>query len=278
MDGKIQLQKAMNTKYYCYKNFQLHYRQYGEGDHVWLTFHGFGQTHAAFGAIAEVLSKRSTVYSFDLLFHGESSYNLKKPIKKEDWVETVNRFLNANDIKRFSLAGFSIGCRLMYPIIVAFPGKIDKVVLLAPDGIGNSFWYRLATKPFLRDFLKYSVLKPGIFFKISDVFKKYSITDKSLVSFARNQMKERKQRWRVYKTWVFFRKLRVKRELLARVINENQISVIVFLANQDRIIVQKPLQPFIDQLKNCTVIIMDTVHHKLIEKSAEIIGLYSEKA
>jgi pimeloyl-ACP methyl ester carboxylesterase len=266
--------KGMINRDFCYKNFQLHYRQYGSGGNVWLNFHGFGQTHVAFHPIAEVLSKKNTVYSFDIFFHGESYYSKNKPIEKDDWAETISRFLLANDIKKFSLTGFSIGCRLLIPIIEAFPDRIERVVFLAPEGIGTNFWYWLATKPFLRKILKYSIFKPGLFLKTSDFFKRISITDKSLIRFAKSQMRERKQRWRVYKTWVFFRKLKVKREALAGILNEKNIPVIIFLGNQDNIIGKKPLQPFIDKLKDCTLINLDTTHHNLIEHSAEVIGEY----
>jgi len=61
----------------------LVYRKSGSAKKTLLLFHGFGQDHTAFDAI-DTLNELYTCYSFDLFFHGQSTWaNDDNPISKK---------------------------------------------------------------------------------------------------------------------------------------------------------------------------------------------------
>jgi pimeloyl-ACP methyl ester carboxylesterase len=263
----------MNERDFYHGHIQLHYLKNGSGNAIWLTFHGFGQDHVSFTPVVEILSEHNTVYSFDIFFHGKSHYKHKNPINKKEWTAAMEDFLDTHKIKKFSLAGFSIGCRLIIPLIEAFPSHVEKAVFIAPDGIKDNLWYKMATMPLFRDYFKYTIFRPKAFLLLLKIFDKYKMLDKSLIKLAINQTRERSQRWRIYKTWTNFRKLKVKSQLLGKILNENRIPSIMVLSSNDNIVGQKSLQTFIDSLNDCRIIVLDVPHHKLIEKSAKSLAI-----
>ncbi|HEY5824200.1 MAG TPA: hypothetical protein VIT44_07545, partial [Cyclobacteriaceae bacterium] len=65
-----------------FKNATLHYIKSGSGPKSLLLFHGFGQDHRSFDDLTIVLAGEYTLYSFDLFFHGESSWrNDEEPME-----------------------------------------------------------------------------------------------------------------------------------------------------------------------------------------------------
>jgi hypothetical protein len=61
-------------------------------------------------------------------------------------------------IQTFTLVGYSLGSRLAVEVARLFPERVEKLTLLAPDGILPNFWYRIATsfwgRPFFQQVLK----------------------------------------------------------------------------------------------------------------------------
>lgn len=259
-----------NTLFY-WNNLGLNYQLSGTGENVWLAFHGFGQDHAAFEPVARIFPENSSIYSFDIFFHGKSTGNIDKPIDRDEWSAYIDEFLKSQKIGKFSLISFSIGCRLVLPLLEAFQSRIEKAIFIAPEGIRENIWYRLAVSPFFRGLFRHSVIKPGILLAIMRFFRKYSIVEKSVSGFAMNQIKTRRQRWRIYKTWTCFRKLKVNSSKLARIMNENAIEALIIVSSKDKIIAPESLFPFKYRLKSCRMLILDAPHHKLIEKSADAI-------
>src|SRR5690349_5025567 len=107
-----------------------------------LAFHGFGQGKEAFSTFGEALSSDYTLYSFDLFFHGKSEWNYEEePLEKEFWSEIIQRFLKEQDIRSFSVVGYSMGGKFALATVEAFPTHVKEVYLLAPVGIWISPWY-----------------------------------------------------------------------------------------------------------------------------------------
>src|SRR6185312_5504156 len=216
-----------------YKKALLHFSKYGRGDKVLLCFHGYGQSNKDFNILQEALKDKYTVYTFDLFYHGESFWHEKeKPLSKEFWYELVNAFLNTHHVQYFSVAGFSMGGKFTLPIVKYFSDRIEKIILIAPDGVTLNFWYKLATGfSFTRALLRTIVVKPNLYLNLIKLFSIVKLVPSSTVKFANSQMITRQQRRRVYYSWVVFRMLKVNIKEIARLINSSNIPLIIFLGN-----------------------------------------------
>jgi pimeloyl-ACP methyl ester carboxylesterase len=256
-----------NAKLKCVKT--------GSGPEVMLLFHGFGQDHRAFKTFLQNPSEEFTYYNFDLFFHGESEWNRgESPIEKDFCTAIFQKFLADNKIEKFSITAFSLGCRFALACIEAFPNRIEKVYLMAPDGIKTSFWYTIATYPWMfRKIFKSMIKHPFSFKIIAHSLYELHLADKSLLKFAEHQMNTLEKRKRVYYTWVVFRHLKFNLQHLSKLINENNIYVTLIAGKKDAVIKAKDTSGFVQKLKNGKVEILNTGHHGILKdpKLSEII-------
>lgn len=254
-----------------YKKALLHFSRYGRGEKVLLCFHGYGQSNKDMNVLQEVLKDKYTIYTFDLFYHGESFWHEKeKPLSKEFWIQLVNVFLKSNNIQRFSVAGFSMGGKFVLPIVEHFSEQVDKILLIAPDGIKLNFWYQLVTGfSWTRSLLRTIVVKPKLYLSLVKIFSLLGLVPASTVKFTNSQMLTRKQRRRVYYSWVIFRPLKVNIKEIAVLINSYDTPLIVFLGSHDKIITENSVKPLLKHTEHYKKIILHAGHTNLIQAVAD---------
>lgn len=251
----------------------MYYQVYGSGEHVVLAFHGYGQDHAHFSTIAGVLQPRVQLIAFDLFFHGRSVLHKKDmPLQKEFLARLLRTFLAQHQIKQFSLMAFSMGGKFALAILEYFPDQINRVLLVAPDGISTSFWYNVASYPgWLQGLFKRTVVRPARFFQFIDWLDKKRLVDSGLVKFAAWQMNSPQKRLRVYKSWVGFRPLTFDIRKIVRLLNSRQIQFTLILGEYDQVISGKRLQVFARSLQYGEVVVLKTGHTFLLHDVANYL-------
>ncbi len=258
----------MEEQVFKYQKAAMHFLKVGNGPQALLAFHGFGQDHKAFSDLFKKLSNQYTVYAFDIYFHGKSEWNRgEEPLEKPFWKSLMLEFLSQNKIGRFSLLGFSMGGKFALASLEAFPENIDKVFLLAPDGIKTSMWYNLATYPIvLRKLFKSMITKPNRFYGIEHLSVKVGLIDKGILRFVESQMNTEEKRRQVYYSWVVFRHLKFDMGRIASIINSNNIDLTVVIGKYDKIITEKNMDSLLKRLKTYNIEILETGHNGLISK------------
>lgn len=248
-----------------FRGATLHYRTYSTGPQVVLAFHGYGQDSSHFQPLAEK-TQDYTLYSFDLFYHGKSRWKDRPEVlQPEEWMTMIAEFLEQKKVEEFSLLGYSMGARFALALVPRFAAQIDKIVLIAPDGIKTSFWYRLTTGPSLvRWIFKKTINQPVYFLQFSKILYRIGLVDKGLVKFARHQMDTAEKRSRVYYSWTVFRKIRPQLDALAKILNRHHIPVILFSGQYDKIIKTKNLDRLARRLQNCQVLELPSGHNYLI--------------
>jgi pimeloyl-ACP methyl ester carboxylesterase len=251
-----------------YSSAKLNYVKSGNGPETMLLFHGFGQDHRAFNYLMSTLYERYTFYSFDLFFHGKSEWFAGElPIEKDILINLFKKFCETNNIQRASLMGFSMGCRFLFPVIEAFPEKINKVFLIAPDGIKTSLWYILSTYPVaLRKVFKSMINHPRSFRVLANALYDLRLMDRGLLNFAEQQMNTCEKRKRVYYSWVVFRHLKCDLDALSQIINENNIAVTIIAGKQDRVIKADSVDSFMKRVQNCRMEMLNAGHRGILKE------------
>lgn len=263
----------MQTKTFHYKEAVLHYAVYPGGKDTLLAFHGFGQSYSYFAPLSHVLASEYTMYSIDLFYHGQSLWpDSNKPITKAFWKELMAAFLREQQIEKFSLAGFSLGGKFVLATFEAFPASTDCILFIAPDGIRTSFWYNLATYPsWARNYFKKIVDKPESFFRLLRIFKKLQVVDEGIIRFAHYQMSGRHQREKVYNTWVMSRELKFDMPKIARLINDHQVKISMYLGRYDKIMTQRGMKRLLRHIHKYDLQVLETGHNRLIDKVAHFL-------
>jgi pimeloyl-ACP methyl ester carboxylesterase len=250
-----------------WNGFRLFYDRTGNGPEILLLFHGFGQDRSVFAPLIHQISTRYICYSFDLFFHGEDSDGrYSSPISPAQWNSFLSSFLERENIQRFSLAGFSIGARLVLSAIPHFGPRLDQLYLIAPEGISTNIWYRLATSTALgRYTFRRLVDRPKYFFAAASSAERLGILPRKVGRFAKKLMDSDQKRQRVWSTWMILSKLQTSRQQFIGTLNQYPVRVIIFLGKRDRIIPIRPVLNFVGRLKQKPEVHMiDSAHVTMI--------------
>lgn len=254
----------------------LHVQKYGSGPRVLLCFHGIGQDHSCFLKLFEALSPHYTCYGFDLYYHGQSpslygSATLAdERLSKAAWQQYLDQWLLSEGIGRFGVLGFSMGGKFALATAEAFAERLDSLVLLAPDGVTESPWYRLATRYALsRWMFRWYVLNTHRFRQLARVLLRLRLLDKSTVRFAESTLATPAQRQRVYHSWLGFSSLTFDIAHLAQVLNHHSVKVRIFLGRFDALLPAEYLRPLTKHLHEFELVMLRTGHHKLVDKVAD---------
>lgn len=107
----------------------LGYRERDGGEQVLLLVHGNMNSSKHWDLVLENLDPKFKVYAVDQRGFGISTYN--KPIESlQDLSEDLKLFVDAIDLKRFSLAGWSTGGGVVMQFAADYPEYVEKLILL----------------------------------------------------------------------------------------------------------------------------------------------------
>jgi len=249
---------------------RLTYLKSGNGKQTLITLHGFGQSAGDFQVIEEAFPGHQ-FYHLNLFFHDSYLHPAHRPLSQTKWLELFANFLAVERIEKFSMAGFSIGCRFVYHIAEGYVSRLENVILFAPEGENFNFWYRAAVSVF-RGLFRFIVFRPTIFFSMLNMLVRIKLLNNSVARFARSQMKRRSKRWLVYVSWVHFRLLRFNLKKWAQVMNRHQVPVIIFTGENDKMIPAGNAKPICRKLKRVTHYHIKSGHQDLLKRSAEFLN------
>lgn len=247
----------------------LHYVKAGNGKEPLLVFHGFGQDHTLYVPLLKSLSPRYTLYIIDLFFHGKSEWNEgERPLEKTTWASIVDVLLQDQRIDRFSILAYSLGGKFALATVEAFPTRIQKIFLLAPDGIKTSFWYSMATYPkIFRSIFKSMIFRHERFLWIAGKLNQSNLVDKGLIRFADYQMNSEAKRKRVYYSWVVFRRMSFDLKKVARLVNDNNIRLTMIVGKYDKVIRPENMSRLLKHVRNYKLEVLESGHTGLIHES-----------
>ena len=249
----------------------LHYQKIGKSDKILLAFHGMGQDFSCFQKFAQTFENQYTTYLFDLPFHGKSEVD-EPIITKEIWNNYLTKFLQENQIQNFSIIAFSMGGRFALTTLEAFSGSIENAILLAPDGITeDSFYYSATRFSFTRNIFKKVLKNNHKFHGFAGLLSRVGIVHESVLKFAKMMVDTPKKQEQLYQSWVGFRTLKFNNQKLAQLINSQGIKVQLFMGKYDKLLPIHNVFPLTKHLKSVELIILESTHGRLVEKTIEYL-------
>lgn len=263
-----------SEKFISHADSTLHYFVAGSGPEALVAFHGFGQDHHAFDHWVKTLSGRYTFYFFDLYFHGSSTWNdSSRSLTARLWAEIFALFLQQQTIERLTVAGFSLGGKFALATLLAFPERISRLVLIAPDGITTNFWYTLATYPWLlRKLFNGMIRNEKLFRQLTTTAVRLGLIDKWLSRFAESQMDTEEKRRRAYNSWVTYRHLTVAIDTVVARIRSFDIPLTIFTGRYDRVIPTRSVASLSKHFPASSVAELNVGHNQLIHEAAEVLA------
>ncbi len=254
---------------------KLVYSKIGTGNQILFAFHGFGQDKSFFSSWQSKLGSKYTIYAFDLFYHGES-YRPNRRLLKQEWKEHLALVIEKERIDHFSVLGYSLGGRFAVASALLFPSKIKEIILIAPDGIFLTIWFKLATTPIIKQGFKYMMLNPDKLEKWIRFNEKVKIVNKYIADFIRKEMGTPEDRKRVYISWNYFKSIGYKRGTLIALFQKHTFKRRIILGSNDYVIKPKAILPIIEKMGNFEVDILDKKHHQLLDdETVNLIAQYT---
>lgn len=141
--------KYLNTKadYLAVSGMRLHVRDTGPRDApVLILLHGFGASLHTWEPWARTLERTHRVVRFDLPGFGLTGPDATNDYSDNRCSDVLLALMDALRLDRATVIGNSVGGRIAWTFAAAHPEKIEKLVLLSPDGFASpGFEYGKAT-------------------------------------------------------------------------------------------------------------------------------------
>ena len=262
----------MELHHLTYRNSTIGYYRFGSGPKTAVCFHGYGEEAAIFGFLANYAGNQYTFYSIDLPFHGKTEWSDELTFTATDLQQIVAQIID-NPNPKFTLLGFSLGGRVALSLYQTTPEKIEKIILLAPDGLKINSWYWLATQTWLGNkFFALTMKKPGWFLGFLKLLNKLKLINASIFKFVNYYIGDAEVRRLLYTRWITLRKLKPHLQKIKNLIRENKIPVRLVYGKHDRIILSSVGEKFRRGIEEyCTLTVIHSGHQVLHEKHVEEI-------
>lgn len=210
--------------------------RFGTGPKQVVCFHGYGEDATHFEFLEDKAGQHFTFYSIDLPHHGQTEWPGTAPFTTATLGKLILEIL-PHDNPNFSILGFSLGGRVALSLYELFPGRVEKLVLLAPDGLKVNGWYWLATQTAAGNrFFAFTMRKPGWFLGALRLFNKLKPVNASIYKFVNYYIGEARIRELLYLRWTALRKIKPDLKKIKAEIHIHRTPTRLIYGRHDRII------------------------------------------
>ena len=105
---------------------QMYYEVSGEGDPL-IVLHGAYMNIPSMGAIIPRLARTHKVYALELQGHGRTT-DIDRPITYPNLADDVAAFMNAVDLKKADVFGYSMGAAAGLQLAIRHPEKVNRLI------------------------------------------------------------------------------------------------------------------------------------------------------
>ncbi len=264
----------MERNHIIYKNSTIGYSRFGTGPRVALCFHGYGEDATSFEFLGKYAGDQFTFYALDLPFHGKTDWKEGLKFSNQDLQQIIRKILEkynqqqSTSNKQLFLLGFSLGGRIALSLYQANPEIIQKLVLLAPDGLKVNFWYWLSTQTWIGNkFFAFTMKHPAWFFGFLKVLNKLKLVNASIFKFVNFYIGDKEVRRLLYARWTSLRRLSPDLSRIKSSIRENRTPVRLVYGKHDRIILSSVGEKFKKGIEEyCILSLFHSGHQVLHEK------------
>lgn len=255
-----------------YKKSVISYYRFGTGPRTVICFHGYGENASIFEFLSKYAGNQFTFYCLDLPFHGKTEWNDELVFTTKDLITIVEDVIGGGS-QKLSILGFSLGGRIALSLYQAIPGRVERLVLLAPDGLKVNFWYWLSTQTWLGNkFFAFTMKHPGWFFGFIKLLNKVRMINASIFKFVTYYVNDEKARHLLFNRWTTLRKLKPNLATIKNEIRNNNTPVRLLYGKHDRIILSTVGERFKAGIEEqCVINIIPSGHQVLHEKHIEEI-------
>lgn len=236
--GGSRLRAEMLAEFIEHHNSLIHYHFADRGPRLIVCFHGYDENGLSFGMMQDVFPAGCSLLAIDLPHHGKTEWNDAFRFDAKmlwDLILSICR-KHQLDNPRIELAGYSLGGRIALSLLDHRPEHIDRVILLAPDGLKLNYWYWLSTSTVIgQKVFAITVSNPGWLLFTLRVANKLKIINPAVFKFSWFYLKEAGTRKLLYRRWMSMRWMQPDLKTIKKQIQDREIPVLLIYGAYDRI-------------------------------------------
>jgi pimeloyl-ACP methyl ester carboxylesterase len=228
----------MQQEFIEYGASLFHYHYLDRGHRLIVCFHGYDEDGQSFNILRDVVPTGYSLLAIDLPHHGKTAWDASSRFDAAVLWDLIRLICSRHNRKvvKIDLAGFSMGGRIALSVLNHRPDHIDRVILMAPDGLKKNHWYNLATGSRLgRRIFAFTVREPGWLLFTLRVANKLKLISPALFKFSWFYMKAAETRQLLYIRWVTMRWMRPEIKATRQNILGLDIPVLLIYGSFDRI-------------------------------------------
>lgn len=254
-----------------YRNNRMHAFSAGLGDPLVICLHGFGDTSHSFDCLMPEQGDAYHLVAMDLPGHGATIWT-ERQFTKKDLGDILGLILEKFNKKQAFLIGNSLGARFALCAVETIPDQISKLILLAPDGLKDNFWYRLATaSPQSNRLFHFLMMNPVMLFRIIKAGKKVGLFNPSVERFFNYNMDTQEKRLEVYNNWTSMMEMNPHVRFVKDLMKNRRMPLLLIYGKYDRVSpIHLGKNTFRDQ-PDCKIIVLEKGHHLLSQETANVI-------
>ena len=243
---------------------KLHYLRFGSGRRLLLAFHGYGEEAGTFWQFGKILADEYKTLAFDLPWHGKSKWGKTAFFTNEALLKMVQQLMVTNKVQSVSLIGYSMGGRVCLSILSCMPEAIDKVTLMAPDGLRIDKYYHFCTHNTIGKFLFRSFLKfPAPWFFLITLIKNVKLLDASRYKFVMHYLGTEAARLQLGRVWPVMSCIDPDKDIRKK-ISQHQIPINIFMGRYDKVMPPKLATDFAKGIEEQVKIHILEKGHRLV--------------
>ena len=262
-----------------FRNSSISYRLAGNGPRLAVCFHGYGENAGTFDFLASYAGNEYRFLAIDLPFHGQTDWQeglILQPNELESILHGIFDQLSFNRHTpdfRYTLVGYSLGGRISLALYQLRPATVDRIVLLAPDGLKVSFWYWLATQTSAGNrFFAFTMKKPQWFFGLVKLMYKAGLLNASIFKFVNYYIGDPTVRQQLFDRWTTLRKFKPSLPIIKSEIRQHNTKIRLIYGIHDRIILSSVGKKFCTGIEtHCQLTEIHAGHQVLHEKHVKEI-------
>ena len=261
-----------------YKDFVFEYKLFGSGEEYLLAFHGFGREADDYKIFEKTLGEKYMIVAINLYHHGNSEYPVERmfdnQITKKEFIAHVEELLNKLKIDRFSIMGYSLGGRVALTCVQLYYKRINRIILIAPDGLKISYYNNFVTRTNVgKNFIKWLVKKPEEFFSMIERLHRYKIVNNRMKRMINFHFETHEKRVLLRNVISSFKNIIPNLNKVARYINKHNIEIVMVFGKHDFIIPIKLGTRFLKGIKSKKEMhVIDASHNILTENASKTLS------
>ena len=253
-----------------YKNSKIGYFKFGKGDRLLIVFPGYGDVAARYPILDASFGKTHRIYVVDLPNHGNTVWH-EKDFKIYDFENIVLLILQKEKASRFELMGHSFSGRVVFLLMEKFVDQLDKIYLLAPDGLKNKTLRLAFLFPItIRRHIWKSVKNPKGWLRFTKLLTTLKILPKHSYTFLQYNLTNPQRRDRLFLFWVSMNHFKTNPKKIKQHIQQHQLKTVFILGKFDKVVPPDKAIALASELETATIYLLEKGHDLVKELAFSI--------